>query len=458
MYALLRALAGVALRWFYRSIQIEGRERIPRRGPVLFVVNHPNALVDAMLVGWAVPRRVLLTAKATIFRNALGATLLRWVGVVPLRRASDEKTTREHVDPSRNEDTFLAVRKALQAGGAVLIFPEGKSHDEPAMAPLKTGAARMALDAWSSGAAPSLAIVPIGLTFERKDAPRTRVLVQVGEPLFVQRWAEVERSRPVDELTHEIDARLRAVTLNYASADEAARTVRLASTIAAVLEERRPLGETERGLAVDTTIARRIEELSTRVGSADADLRARADSVVERLEALHRVAATRGILLEDVGIKLTARAGLRFTLREAWLLLVAGPVALWGRLNHLIPFRAAEWIAMRSVDSAADPAMRTLVAGAALVLIAYLAQTVVVGLLTTPLIAVLYLASLPLAADVNFILSDRLRRAARRARAFVLLSTNRELREGLTSELALLRAEVVSLDDAFDAARAAVDA
>jgi len=128
MYALLRALAGIALRWFYRSIQVEGRERISRRGPILFVVNHPNALVDAMLVGWAVPRRVLLTAKATIFRNPLGAMLLRWVGVVPLRRASDEKAKRE-TDRSRNDDTFLAVRKALQLGGAVLIFPEGKSHD-----------------------------------------------------------------------------------------------------------------------------------------------------------------------------------------------------------------------------------------------------------------------------------------------------------------------------------------
>src|SRR5689334_665920 len=229
MYALLRALAGVALRWFYRSIQVDGRERIPRRGPVLFVVNHPNALVDAMLVGWAVPRRVLLTAKATIFGNPFGAMLLRWVDVVPLRRASDEKTVREPLDPSRNEDTFLAVRTAFQAGRAVLIFPEGKSHDEPAMAPLRTGAARMALDAWNSGAAPMLSIVPVGLTFERKDTPRTRVLVQVGEPLRLERWCDVQHARPVEELTAEIDARLRVVTRNYASADEAARVVRLAS-------------------------------------------------------------------------------------------------------------------------------------------------------------------------------------------------------------------------------------
>jgi len=458
MYVLLRAVAGVALRWFYRSIHVEGRERIPRRGPILFVVNHPNALVDALLVGWVVPRRVLLTAKATIFRNALGAVLLRWIGVVPLRRASDEKNPPDHLDPSRNENTFLAVRQALEKGGAVLIFPEGKSHDEPTIAPIKTGAARMALDAWTSGAAPTLAIVPVGLTFERKDTPRTRVFVQVGEPLVLARWCSVEHERPVDELTHEIDARLRAVTLNYASAAEAARTNRLASTIAALMEQPRPLGETERGLGVDTSIARRIEDLSARLGSADPELRTRADAVVERLEGLHRMTAEHRILLEDIGIDLTARAGLRFTIREGWLLLVAGPVALWGRLNHLIPFRTADWIAMRSVESAADPAMRTLVAGAALVLAAYLGQSVIVGLVATPLVALLYLVSLPLAADVNFVLSDRLRRAARRARAFFLLSANPELHARLTTELALLRAEVLSLDDAFSVARVETDA
>src|SRR5215211_1855078 len=173
MYALLRAIAGVALRWYYRDIQVEGLPRIPRGSPLLLVVNHPNALVDALVVGWVVPRRVLITAKATIFRNPLAGWFLRHLGVVPLRRASDEARAGGRIDPSRNRDTFQAVHDALRRDGTVLIFPEGKSHDEPSLAPLKTGAARMALQAREAGVI-GLAIVPIGLTFERKDAPRTR--------------------------------------------------------------------------------------------------------------------------------------------------------------------------------------------------------------------------------------------------------------------------------------------
>src|SRR5690242_11071108 len=101
MYALLRAIAGVALRWYYRDIQVEGVERIPRRRPLLLVVNHPNALIDALLVAWVVPRRVLITAKSTLFTNPLAAATLRWLGVVPLRRASDE-ASKSALDPSRN--------------------------------------------------------------------------------------------------------------------------------------------------------------------------------------------------------------------------------------------------------------------------------------------------------------------------------------------------------------------
>ena len=72
LYKILREVARVALHWYYRDILVQGVERIPRRGPVLVVANHPNALVDALLIGTSIPRRVLLTAKATLFDQPLG--------------------------------------------------------------------------------------------------------------------------------------------------------------------------------------------------------------------------------------------------------------------------------------------------------------------------------------------------------------------------------------------------
>jgi 1-acyl-sn-glycerol-3-phosphate acyltransferase len=464
VYALLRALAGIALRWFYRDIQVEGIERIPRDRALLLVVNHPNALVDALLVGSAVPRRVLITAKSTLFVNPVADRLLRRLGVVPLRRASDEPSSRAapsgpaRSGPARNRETFQAVHDALRQGGAVLIFPEGKSHDEPSLAPLKTGAARMALHAASAGDVPGLSIVPIGLTFERKDAPRTRVLVQVGEPILMDSWparADDQRGTPAEVLTREIDTRLRAVTANYATADEAARAVRLANVVAAVLGPAERIGVVGRTLGVEVAIARRISDLASQLEQADPATRARVDALVERLEAVRRTAADRGILLEDVNISVTSLAGARFTAREGWLIATAGPVALWGRLNHWLPFHAARIVAARNIESAADPAMRTLVAGTAFVVIAYLAQTAVVAALWGAVAGFVYLASLPVAAEINLYLSDRVRRALQRARAFFLFRRDPDLRTRLIGEIEQLRDDVTLLDDELRRAKIA---
>lgn len=448
MYPLLRAIAGIALRWYYRDIQVDGRERIPRRRPLLLVVNHPNALVDALLVGWAVPRRVLVTAKSTLFANPFANLFLRALGVVPLFRASDA-VPNERLDPARNLDSFRAVHGALRRGGTVLIFPEGKTHDEPSLAPLKTGAARIAVAAQDAGDVKDLTVVPIGLTFERKDVPRTRVLVQIGEPIVMRSWTAQQGMSPAESLTAEIDARLRAVTLNYATIDDAARAIQLSSIIAALFDDVRPIGSVDRGLAVETAIARRIDIISARLTLADGAQRAQADRFIHRLDAVQRVASKHGVLLEDVGIALNRRPAVGFTLREGWLLVIGGPFAVWGRINHWFPFRAARAVAMRSVDSAADPAMRTIVAATVFVSVAYLAQSALVAAIWGPVAGLCYLVSLPIAADVNFSLSDRFRRAAWRARAYLRFRRDPGLHARLSAELESLRQELLAFDRAL---------
>src|SRR5687767_15844746 len=103
IYRLLRWFTGIALHWFYSSIQVVGRERIPTTGPVLLAASHHNALVDALIAIWLSPRRLTLTAKATLMDNAFLAWLFPIIGVVPLRRASDERK-RSTKDAIRSEE------------------------------------------------------------------------------------------------------------------------------------------------------------------------------------------------------------------------------------------------------------------------------------------------------------------------------------------------------------------
>src|SRR6185436_14008554 len=102
LYRLLRVIAAIALRWYYAEIVVQGAERAPRSGPLLIVANHPNALIDPLLVGTTLSRRILLTAKATLFDHSALAILLRAVGVVALRRARDEAQGARSVKSDRN--------------------------------------------------------------------------------------------------------------------------------------------------------------------------------------------------------------------------------------------------------------------------------------------------------------------------------------------------------------------
>jgi 1-acyl-sn-glycerol-3-phosphate acyltransferase len=446
IYALLRALAGLALRWYYSGIDVEGMERAPRHSPVLLAVNHPNALVDALVVGWTFPRRLVLTAKATLFENPLLAWFLRTVGVVPLRRAKDERASTGAADPRRNEDAFRAVHEALRAGRAALIFPEGISHDEPYLAPLRTGAARIALDSVRRASLRDVYIVPIGLNFERKEQMRSRILVQVGEPIDVERWVPDDEATAVDELTAEIDARLRAVTLNFASADDAARARALASSLARLAEDAAPVGAPD-SLRDEVAIARRIEEAKVALQSASDDTQQRVDALLNRLSAFEHTLSREDIALDDVTISRDLAPGARFVAREGWRVAIGGPVAAWGRINHWIPFHLARFIATQTAETAADPAMRTIVAGAVLVIACYLMQSAVVWHFAGALAAVLYLVSLPLAADISFALHDRLARARQRARAYLRFRRDPAFQQGLIDELLWLRTEAFAIDE-----------
>ncbi len=211
IYGLLRWIAGVALHWFYGDIRVVGREKIPHNAPLLIAVNHPNALVDSLIIGWLLPRRVVMTAKATLLENPFIALLFRTLGVVPLRRTSDEarKQAGEALNPARNSGAFREMLQVLSDNGAVLIFPEGTSHGNKELAPLKSGLARVALQAQSTAHIKSLQIVPIGLLFENKGTPGSIVGVRIAEPIDMDAWPKGGDHKA---LTEELTRRLKGVS------------------------------------------------------------------------------------------------------------------------------------------------------------------------------------------------------------------------------------------------------
>ncbi|HET9003559.1 MAG TPA: lysophospholipid acyltransferase family protein [Gemmatimonadaceae bacterium] len=448
LYALMRRLARIALRWYYRDVEIIGAERVPRDTPLLIVANHPNAMVDPMLVATSISRRVTFTGKATLFENPFLRAFLGAVGVVPLRRASDERARRQAggaPDPRRNEEAFRAVIGALGARRAVLIFPEGKSHDEPSIAPLKTGTARMALQARAAGVG-ELSILPIGFVFENKSQPRTRILVEVGEPIALDDWSGAGAADAVDRLTGEIDRRLRAVTMNFDTAAAAAETARVGALLA-------PEGAGALGGGVSwaevVAVTRRVDSarrVLERAVAAGGELARRADRLRAEVSAAEQVAAREGLDLRDAGIDTSVGSGAAFVAREGAITTIAAPFAVIGRIIHWPAVTIARTLARRWSESGADPAMQTLLVGAPLVLVTWAAITAIAWHFAGAAIALVTLAALPLLAECDFALRDRAARARARLRAYLRFRREPALQQTLVGAISAARDEAAELE------------
>jgi 1-acyl-sn-glycerol-3-phosphate acyltransferase len=107
-------------------LRAAGLRNIPRRGAVLVIANH-QSLLDPIAIGLGVRRHMHYLARKTLFNNPVLGWFLRNVNVVPIDQEGVGK------DGIRN------ILERLEAGNAVLVFPEGNRTDDGSLQPLRPG-------------------------------------------------------------------------------------------------------------------------------------------------------------------------------------------------------------------------------------------------------------------------------------------------------------------------------
>jgi 1-acyl-sn-glycerol-3-phosphate acyltransferase len=362
--ALLRRLFRLLLAFFFRRIELVGTDNVPLRGGLIFAVNHPNGLVDPLFLLACLPRPVSFLAKAPLFRWPVISFFVRQLDSIPVYRAQDQ------LDPKRNAETFAAARTILNRDGAIAIFPEGTTHSEPRLKPLKTGAARIALGADCDDPA-TLLIVPTGINYTAKTTFRSSVVVTFGRPFPAGKCALDERGEPdreaVRQLTEKIDEALRGVTLQ-ADSHAALQLVRAAEDIfsSAAPDE----------LSQELELQRRLVDGYSRAKELMPERVARLEAHVDRFASELGSARVAAHELDHGRSPARAMGQLLFSLL---LLLITLPIALFGTLVHLLPYLAVD-VAVRLSARGEDEVVGThkVIAGALFYLMTWVAVAVTV--------------------------------------------------------------------------------
>lgn len=427
------ALAFVVLRGFFRRVEVEGRERMPTDRPILVVANHFNGFVDPVILVHVFGRVPRFLAKATLWRRRWMRPLLALAGMLPVYRRQDaEAPEGRDGSPSSRPDNRTAFRRGHQVlgrrRGLVAIFPEGVTHDVPSLAPIRTGAARLALGARTNGVS-GLAVVPVGMAFDDKLALRSRALARVGEPIDLDSWAESleaagepvteEDHASVQRLTEAIEERLRAVSPDYRNLREAKGLARAAEITART---------DRRGGRVSLA---EQERLSQRLAHAP---RRAVEEVMESLARYHLDLALSGLRDHQLLPGYTPRQLLSGVITTGLLVGLLAPVLLVGVVVNVLPY-----LCVRAAGLAVEkPVMK----GTARFLVALVvfpltwAATVVLvdqpplagNVLPDNALATLApLAFLPLAGLVAVVCIERLERARRAWHGWLALRERRAL-------------------------------
>lgn len=219
LYRILKLIVAIGIRLYYRRIKVVNADVLDQSGPRIFIANHPNTLMDAWIIGHITSRPIYFMAKATLFSSPLKQKILRSLNMIPINRKGEGVT-----DGVSNQDSFEACYRVLEEGKCLLIFPEGTSFLERHLRELKSGTARIALEAERrNGNKLKLQIVPIGLNYLSAERFRSDVLVRVGNPLVASDFVVSDQEKTgaaAKRMTEQFRIRLEQVLVNSEAPEE----------------------------------------------------------------------------------------------------------------------------------------------------------------------------------------------------------------------------------------------
>lgn len=337
LYRLLKLIVSIGIRTYYREIRVINQEQLNQEGPLILIANHPNTLMDAWIIGFISRRRVHYMAKATFFSSPFKRRLLNALGMIPINRAQDKVT-----GGVKNSDSFEACYQLLERGDILVVFPEGTSYMERKLREIKTGTARIALEAEKrNDGRLGLQVIPIGLNYISADRFRGRVMVHVGKPISVSGHLEEYRTNQgiaAKKLTDRFRVELSRV---FVTIDDNNKE-KLVADLTYLFDSRYSKEDhgVQQSIGLMKTIQQRLEELNvtspwkiTAIYNQSADLLQSLQFFGIRPDFLDRPYRTMLYLRQAI---------------QSWLFLILTiPVFLIGFIHNALPYYGIGWLVQR---------------------------------------------------------------------------------------------------------------
>ncbi len=177
LYAFSKVLMSIVLRGYVRKIESYGLDIVPARGPLIISSNHPNALLDAVILAVMLKRKLHFLSRADVFNTPFKRWFFALLGIIPVYRIRDG---RENLD--KNKEIFARCYQILAQGGTILIFSEGSCVVEKHLRTLKPGTAQLATGFYRQYER-AVPVTCIGLTYSDPLYFRTKVKLSCSEPI-----------------------------------------------------------------------------------------------------------------------------------------------------------------------------------------------------------------------------------------------------------------------------------
>ncbi|MCZ7532857.1 MAG: 1-acyl-sn-glycerol-3-phosphate acyltransferase [Acidimicrobiia bacterium] len=214
----IKKIVSWAIALLYHRVEVRQRPGLTETGPQLANGSHFGGFSDPLVLVYAMDRVPRFIGRDVIWKNPIARVIVNWVGAIPVHKPEDG------TGKSSNDQMFASTYDALDQGELVTIFPEGITVDDPSIASIKTGSARIALGARANGVE-GIQIISAGIHYENKAALRSDVFIDIGWEIDLDaeidnyvaqgEIADASNHAAVRKLTDDMEVRLRRAAPDF---------------------------------------------------------------------------------------------------------------------------------------------------------------------------------------------------------------------------------------------------